>query len=193
VPDIHGYTVADLHVLPGGARQWELIDGSFIVSPPATTEHNTIARWLAIALSDANPADDFVIGTGQSTTIDAHNELRPDVIVAPAGCLRQPLFPLAGAQLVVEVVSPTSMLQDVEIKRALYARSGIPAYWIVAPQSDRPTISLTELVLEEPGGRYKRVTDDTTEVFETRTPWPVRVNLPRLTAARARLMRTGPA
>jgi Uma2 family endonuclease len=151
--------VADLHVLPGGGRQWEQIDGSFIVSPPSTTEHNTIARWLATALSDANPADDFLV----------------------------------GAQLLVEVVSPTSMLQDVEIKRALYARSGIAAYWIVVPEPDRPTISLIGLVLEESGGRYKCVTDGTTEVFETRIPWPVRVDLPRLAAARARMMRTRPA
>ena len=192
VPDIYGYTTADLHALPDDGRRWELIDGSLIVSPSATIDHNTIALWIANILWDSKLSDEFVIGTDQSATIDDHNEPRPDVIVAPADYLQQSPFPIEGAQLVVEVISPTSVLRDTETKRALYARAGVPAYWIVVPDADKPTISLAELVLDEPGGSYRFATHYTTEVFETTTPWPIRVDLPQLIARRARNMRVAP-
>ncbi len=192
VPDAYGYTTADLHALPDDGRRWELIDGSLIVSPSATIDHNTIARWIAQILEDSSP-DRFVVGTDQSATIDDHNEPRPDVIVAPADYLQQSPFPIDGALLVVEVISPTSVLRDAETKRALYARAGIPAYWIVVPDADKPTISLAEFVLDEPGGQYRFATHYTTDVFETQTPWPVRIDLPQLIAKRARMMRLDPA
>jgi Uma2 family endonuclease len=191
-PGPFGYTTADLHALPEDGRRWELIDGSLIVSPSATIDHNTIALWIAGLLWDSNPTDDFVVGTDQSTTIDDHNEPRPDVIVAPAEYLQRTPFPIAGAKLVIEVVSPTSVLRDTEIKRALYARAGVPSYWIVVPEVDEPTIALAELVLDEPRGQYRYGTHYTTEAFETRLPWPVHVDLPALTAKRAKLMRQNP-
>lgn len=191
-PSSHGYTTTDLHLLPDDSRRWELIEGSLIASPSGTIDHNAVRSWVANVLCAANPSDDFVIGTGQSATIDDHNEPRPDVIVAPADYLQQSPFPIEGAQLVVEVISPTSVLRDTETKRALYAWAGVPAYWIVVPDADKPTISLAELVLDEQAGQYSFATHYTTEVFETRTPWPVRVDLPQLIARRARMMRIDP-
>jgi Uma2 family endonuclease len=192
LPDVNGYTTADLHALPEDGRRWELIDGSLIVSPSATLDHNAIILWIAGALMDSNPSDEFVVGFDQSTTIDDHNEPRPDVIVAPVEFLQVTPFPITGAQLVVEVVSPTSVLRDTETKRALYARAGVPSYWIIVPETDKPTIKLAELVLDQPGGPYRFATHYTSEVFETARPWPVRIDLPQLTTKRARSMRVEP-
>ena len=189
LPDVNGYTIADLHALPDDGPRWELIDGSLIVSPSATIDHNAVARWIAQILEDTCPDNDLVIGTDQSATIDQHNEPRPDAIVASAEFLQQSPFPMSGAQLVVEVISPTSVLRDTEIKRALYARAGVPAYWIVVPDAHEPTISLAELVLDEAGASYRFVTHYTTDVFDTRVPWPVRIDLPALAARRERHLR----
>ncbi|MGW0435170.1 Uma2 family endonuclease [Micromonospora sp. NPDC003197] len=191
-PGPRGYTTADLHALPDDGRRYELIDGSLIVSPSATIDHNTIARWIANLLEDACPSDDYAVGTDQSTTIDAHNEPRPDIVVTRAEHLRHTPFPITDASLVVEVVSPTSALRDTETKRALYAKAGVPAYWIVVPDEDKPTISLAELVLDGESGQYRYLAHYTTEAFETRHPWPVRIDLPELTRRRARLMGMDP-
>ena len=78
---------------------------------------------------------------------------------------------------------------SVAVKRALYARAGVPAYWIVVPDTTKPSISLAELVLDEPGGQYRFATHHTTDVFETAIPWPIRIDLPQLIAKRARMMR----
>ncbi|MFY1674227.1 Uma2 family endonuclease [Plantactinospora sp. WMMB334] len=187
-PGPHGYTTADLHALPDDGRRYELIDGSIIVSPSATIDHNTIARWIANILEDSCPSEEYAVGTDQSTTVDAHNEPRPDVVVTRAEHLRRTPFPITDALLVVEVVSPTSALRDTETKRALYARAGVPAYWIVVPEEEKPTISLAELRLDAGSRKYRYVTHYTTEPFGTAHPWPLRVDLPALTARRARLL-----
>ena len=191
LPDVNGYTTTDLHALPDDGRRWELIDGSLIVSPSATFDHTNIARWIAQILEEACPHDDLLVGTDQSTTIDVHNEPRPDIVVASAALLRTTPFPLDGALLVAEVVSPTSVLRDTEMKRALYARAGVPTYWIVVPEVDKPTIRLAELVLDD--GSYRYATHYTSDVFETQRPWPVRIDLPALIAKRARAMRIEPS
>jgi Uma2 family endonuclease len=190
-PNADGYTTADLHALPDDGRRWELIDGSLILSPSATISHNNIARWIAQILEESCPDAGLVVGTDQSATIDDHNEPRPDVVVAPARFWELSPFPITGTRLVVEVVSPTSELRDTETKRALYARAGVPAYWIVVPEAHEPTISLAELRLDEAEPHYRFITHYTSGVFETDVPWPVRIDLPALTAKRARIMRAG--
>ena len=190
-PNADGYTTTDLHALPDDGRRWELIDGSLILSPSATIDHNIIARWIAQTLEESCPDGDIVIGTDQSATVDRHNEPRSDVIVTSSAFLQQSPFPIGGSRLVIEVVSPTSVLRDTETKRALYARAGVPAYWIVVPEAHDPTISLAELRLDEAERHYRFATHYTTDVFETDVPWPVRIDLPALTAKRACIMRAG--
>ncbi|QLY32984.1 Uma2 family endonuclease [Nocardia huaxiensis] len=88
---------------------------------------------------------------------------RPDAIVYR--CIDDPREkwgrkPTAGdALLVVEVVSPSTVTADCIEKRALYARLGIPHYWIVRmANDDGPVVSIERLRLTS-GGAY--VTEDT--------------------------------
>jgi Uma2 family endonuclease len=171
---------------PEDGPQYELIDGSIIVSPSATIDHNLIAHWIGARLDASNPGDDFVVGYDQSTTVDDHNEPRPDVVVADVAALRTTPFPIEDLRLAVEVVS---YLHDTETKRALYARAGVPSYWIVIPDDDAPTIALAELVLDEESRQYRYRTHYTTESFSTDRPWTVTIDLPALTARREKLLR----
>ena len=109
------------------------------------------------------------------------------MVVRSKHLLRTPL-PIGDAVLVVEVVSPTSGLRDRETKRALYARAGIPSYWLVEPDEKRPTIRLTEFALGADKA-YVRVADRITGVFRTEAPWPVEFDLAALSARRAKLLR----
>jgi Uma2 family endonuclease len=188
LPDPSGYTVDDLHALPDDGRRYELIDGSIIVSPSATIDHNTISMWIAALLWETVPDGRFVVGMDRSATIDEHNEPRPDVVVARARNLRRSPFPMEDAVLAVEVVSPSSGLRDREAKRALYAQAGIPSYWLVEPDEERPTIRLTEFALG-PDKAYVRVVNRVTGVFRTEAPWPVEIDLAALSARRGELLR----
>lgn len=189
-PGHEGYTVTDLHALPDDGPRYELIDGSIIVSPSATIDHNVIARWIANRLDETNLGSDHVVGSDQSIIIDHRNEPRPDVVVARIDALRTTPFPVSELVLAVEVVSPkSSWLRDTETKRALYASAGVPSYWIVVPEEDTATIALAELVLDERTGQYAYSTHYTTAEFTTDRPWPITIDLPTLTERRARLLR----
>jgi Uma2 family endonuclease len=185
---VEGFTLADLHGLPENGLRYELIDGSIVVSPSATVSHNTIARWIANLIEEANPYPDYLVSTDQSTTIDNHNEPRPDIVVVHARNLETTPFPASDMLLAVEVISPHSALRDTETKRALYARACVPSYWIVRPDVDKPTIALAELVLDEQSHEYRYATHYTTGVFRTECPWPMEIDLPALTARRARAL-----
>jgi Uma2 family endonuclease len=188
-PGEFGFTVADLHALPEHGPRYELIDGSIIVSPSATMGHNAVARWIAYVLEETNPSDEYVIGTDQSTSIDDHSEPRPDIVVARAEHIETTPFPIADALLVAEVISPTSVLRDTETKRALYARAGVPSYWIIVPEREKGEIALAELVLD--GGTYRYATHYTTDMFRTDRPWPLTIDLPALSQRRQRLLDRG--
>lgn len=185
-PDMYGFTVGDLHALPDDGLRYELIDGSIIVSPSATIGHNTIARWLANILEDTCPTSEWVVGTDQSTTVDDRNEPRTDLVVARTLHIARSPFPVADVTLVGEVVSPNSALRDTEAKRGLYARAGVPAYWIVVPDEEKGGISLAELRLD--GRQYRYANHYTSEVLHTDHPWPVTIDLPELSRRWARLL-----
>ncbi len=62
----------------------------------------------------------------------------------------------SGADLVMEVVSDDDRRRDLEIKRAEYAKAGIPEYWIVDPQLGRITVLATEDSTYVVSGEYSR-------------------------------------
>lgn len=177
-PDALGFTAAHLHELPDDSLRYELIDGSLIVSPSATGSHNVIAWWIAIELRNSCPSKEWFVGLDQSASINDRNEPRPDFVVYRTRHMKRSPFPIADASLVGEVVSPSSGLHDTEIKRRVYARAGVPAYWIVIPDEENGVISLAELRLD--GEAYRYETHYTADVFETAHPWPVRIDLPDL-------------
>jgi len=97
-------------------------------------------------------------------------ELQPDVLVARDEDLTDKLLPVAPL-LAVEVLSPSTAINDLNNKKAAYERLGVPSYWVVDPQ--QPSLTVFEL---DPAGRYQQVAEVKGEdVFETARPFPVRV------------------
>ncbi|MGH3656586.1 MAG: Uma2 family endonuclease, partial [Micromonosporaceae bacterium] len=59
-------------------------------------------------------------------------ELQPDVLVGRAEDFTEKLLPTAPV-LAVEVLSPSTALNDLNNKKAVYERLGVPAYWVIEP------------------------------------------------------------
>ncbi|HEX5438422.1 MAG TPA: Uma2 family endonuclease, partial [Gemmatimonadaceae bacterium] len=58
--------------------------------------------------------------------------VQPDVFVVPLEEARKPEWTaVRHLLLAVEVLSPGSVRGDREVKRRLYQREGVPAYWII--------------------------------------------------------------
>ena len=133
-----------------GNRLLEFTDGRIEFLPMPTDRHQTILKFLFLALLP------FVEDRG-GTVLFAALRLRirdgkfrePDLLaLRDAADPRRRNDYWLGADLVMEVVSPDDPQRDVEDKRGDYAEAGIPEYWIVNPIDE----TLTVLALS--GGNY---------------------------------------
>ena len=145
------FTVDDLERMPDDGHRYELIDGMLIVSPAPNMGHQRVIIVLGSLLEQACP-EDMVVFADVGVRIAEKSALEPDVVVArvaDAEGVRLTRPPM----LVAEVLSPDSMLRDLNLKRAAYERFGIPSYWVVDPDLDRPSLRAFEL----DGGSYAEV------------------------------------
>ncbi len=170
--DVHRpYTAADLETMPDDGRRYELIDGELLVSPAPGWPHQEVVFSLYGVLRSACPRGLRVVGAPFAVRPDAFNEYQPDVLVARYGDLTMEDLPRAPL-LAVEVISPTSGLRDANLKKAVYARMGVPSFWLVLPDLHRPALTAFEL----DGDEYRQVAHVVgAEAFEAQRPFPVRV------------------
>lgn len=177
------FTVRDLEDMPDDGRRYELIAGRLVVSPAPRTRHQVVVFALHHALDDACTEDFLVIGAPFAVHVpdDGENELQPDIVVGRFDDFTEKDLPVAPV-LAVEVLSPSSAIYDVNVKRALYEEMGVASYWVIDPEKQ----SMRVFELDE-DGHYQlvaKVADD--EPFEAVKPFPVRVVVKELLGRLAR-------
>jgi Uma2 family endonuclease len=163
-------TVEDMENMPDDEFRYELDDGVLIVSPAPSTLHQLAVTRLVVILSAKCPAE-FVVLAGVGVNITRFQHRVPDVAVVHADSL-DTVFQETPPELAVEVASPRTRLYDRNRKKDVYQGFGIPAYWIVEPDRDRPGLT----VLELRSGVYEQtahVTGD--EEYHAVHPFPVTV------------------
>lgn len=132
-------TYSDYEALPSDGRRYELHAGELSVTPAPSPRHQRIARRLLVALNQhvetrelgelfAAPIDCIL----SDTTV-----VQPDLVYI--GAQRMSAITARGIEgpptLVVEILSPSTMQMDRSVKVQLYARHGVPYYWIVDPET----------------------------------------------------------
>jgi Uma2 family endonuclease len=136
-------TVADLDRLPDDGHRYELVDGVLVVSPRPTTVHQAVAGRLYGILSAMCP-DDCLVVPEPAVQLGEETELAPDLVVVHLDEVGGAKF-TAPPLLVVEVRSPSTALIDLNRKKAVYEKFGVPSYWIVDPEPSRPELTVFEL------------------------------------------------
>lgn len=173
-------TVEDLQDMPEDEFGYELDDGMLIVSPAPSPRHQLVVSRLTVTLFLACPDDLAVLG-GAGVNINKFQHRVPDVVVVRAECL-DTYYGETPPLLAVEVASPRTRLYDRNRKKEVYEGFGIPAYWLVEPEPEKPRLIAFELR----DGKYETVADVTgDEEFRAKLPFPV-------TIRPASLVRTGP-
>lgn len=136
------FTYADYCRWPDEER-WELIDGiAWDMSPGPSTAHQEVSTRLGYLLYGhfrergcrvfAAPVD-VLLPAADEADEAVGTVVQPDlVVVCDPEKVRE--ANIRGApDLVVEILSPSTVRKDEGIKRARYQRAGVPEYWLVHP------------------------------------------------------------
>jgi Uma2 family endonuclease len=140
-------TYDDLLEMPDDGQRYESIDGELIMTPAPTVKHQRVLRSLIRLLGafayETNrselilPPFDLVLGH--------YNIVKPDLLLIASrqrGTLGDHNKFEAPPELVVEVSSPISLRIELVRKSALYARRGVPEYWIADPDRRRLAVNI---------------------------------------------------
>jgi Uma2 family endonuclease len=162
-------TWRDLEGLPDDGHRYELVDGTLIVTPAPSVRHQRVAFRLARLLDDHCAKDALVLMAPFAVLLAEDTELRPDVLVARRADFTARNLPTAPL-LAVEVLSPSTRLVDLNLKRARFEAAGCPSYWTVDPEALELTAwELTDGVY----GEVAHVAGD--QVFRATAPCTVEV------------------
>ena len=137
-------TYADLLALPADVRG-EVLSGQVVTSPAPVPRHSYVQRSAGRFIGGQFDDDDGRGGPGGwwifvevDVALGPHDIVRPDV----SGWRRVrlprpgPVRPIEIApDWICEVLSPATAARDRVHKRNLYARSGVPHYWLIDPEA----------------------------------------------------------
>jgi Uma2 family endonuclease len=176
IPHGRPFTVDDLEGFPDDGNRYELIDGMLLVTPAPGWPHQEMGAELFFQLRLHHPADLRVLPAPLAVRTAFDSEVQPDVIVTRYVDLTPKNLPVAPL-LAVEVLSRSTRLKDLNLKKAHYERIGVASYWILDPEEPG---SLTAFELDEEG-RFQQVARvEGDEEFATARPFPVTVVPARL-------------
>ena len=134
-PAIRHWTYDEYARLPDDGKRYEVIAGDIYMSPSPRPQHQRALSRLNTALDSFS--EEHGVGQVYPGPIDLlladTDYLVPDLafvlnertgIVSNRGIEGAP-------DLVVEIISPSSVLRDRGLKRERYAQFGVPLYWVV--------------------------------------------------------------
>ncbi|MBA3854066.1 MAG: Uma2 family endonuclease [Gemmatimonas sp.] len=129
------WTAADVRELPDDGNRYECIDGALLVTPAPKPRHALAVEELRALLRG------FVLRHGVGVLLGAPADVettpgttvQPDLFVARTRLARKLVewSDIAGLELAIEVLSPSTARVDRVVKREFYQRAGVAEYWVV--------------------------------------------------------------
>lgn len=169
LPQSRPLTAADLEAMPDDGHRYELIDGALIVTPSPAVPHQRVVGNLYVLLRAACPDELEVMLAPLDITVSETTVLQPDLLIAPRSALTGRKM-VGLPVLAVEVLSPSTRLIDLNLKKAAFERARVASYWVVDPEVP----SITAWRLE--GDRYvEDATVEAEQVLDTGLPFPMEV------------------
>jgi Uma2 family endonuclease len=129
----------DLELWPEDGKRRELIGGDIFVSPSPTWTHQMILRKLIGFVErylETHPVGQLVFAP-MDLLLPGEDTVQPDFMFISSE--RTEIISERGVRgapdWIVEVLSPSNRDYDLETKRRLYVRNGVPVYWAVDPEA----------------------------------------------------------
>jgi Uma2 family endonuclease len=136
VAEMKRWTYEEYYRLEDG-RRYEIIDGALREAPAPDTWHQSWIGELHIILQKhvKNRKLGKVFLAPVDVVLDSENTVQPDLVFVSTARLNliQKRAIFGVPDLLVELVSPSSVRRDRYDKKALYTRFGVREYWIGDP------------------------------------------------------------
>jgi Uma2 family endonuclease len=108
----------------------ELIEGEVVEPVPRGSRQHSAVNRLSCLLSEAI-GDRAIVSPQLALRLDPMTELKPDLTVCkPRDDLYAFAWPTGADALLVIEIADVALDYDVRVKGPLYARYGVPEYWI---------------------------------------------------------------
>lgn len=132
----------------------ELIDGEVIDMAPIGTRHWAVVNRLQQLISLA-VVPRAIVSAQSSLRLGTHSEPEPDIgLFKPRADFYASALPTAADTLLLIEVADSTVRYDREIKLPLYARHGVPEFWLVDLDAD-----MLRMYREPDGERYAKVVE----------------------------------
>ncbi len=132
------FTVRDYKALPESeTKRYELLGGELVVVPSPTWKHQDVSARLQFYLKAFVDEHNLghVVGAPLDVVLSEEDVVQPDILYISherASIIREDGV-YGAPDLIIEILSPTTAERDRTFKKTLYARHGVPEYWIVDP------------------------------------------------------------
>jgi Uma2 family endonuclease len=144
---------ADLQRMPEDGHRYELYDGELCVAPSALPRHEIVSMRLHDSLGEHRRIrGGYIFHPPFDLVLSDHDVVQPDLMYfgpLRAQRVRPDEYVRFTPDLAIEILSPSTQKNDRGRKRDLYARHGLPEYWVVDPYEHRIEISVLA------AGRYR--------------------------------------
>jgi Uma2 family endonuclease len=133
-------TYEDYVLLPNDRNRYEILEGELTVTPAPSTKHQTVSGNLFVRLAHHIRERDLgkLFYAPIDLILESTSVLQPDLLFVSK--VRQRIITEKAIEgvpdLVIEILSPGTSRTDRVTKAQLYARHGVPAYWIVDPEQE---------------------------------------------------------
>jgi Uma2 family endonuclease len=145
-------TYEELREIPADGKRWELIDGEAYMTPAPNRIHQEVLLRLFEAFRKAIDDESKVYFAPLDVVFGDATALQPDLIFVREENREILQEQIRGVpDLVVEVLSPSTVKMDRGLKMETYARFGVPEYWIADPEAE----SIEVYRIDRDAGRYR--------------------------------------
>jgi Uma2 family endonuclease len=145
-------TYEDFRQLPDDGKRYELIQGRVHLSPAPSVRHQFVSQNLATSLGPFVVKNHLgeLLAAPVDVRLSEDTGLQPDLVFVAAQRLEivQENFIAGAPDLVVEILSPSTVAHDRATKLNLYAEAGIPVVWLM------DSLAKTVEVLRLHGDKY---------------------------------------
>lgn len=116
-------------------ERWEIIDGvAYNMTPAPSTQHQTIAGRSFSRVEQkfaGQRCQPFIAPT--DVVLSDHDIVQPDVLIVCDSSMITDKNIRGAPDVIVEVLSPSTVTKDLRDKKALYERYGVREYLILGP------------------------------------------------------------